>query len=398
MRYALLDIDLADPLPADLPDGIAGAGVLVRVGGRPASFGLEALRPGERPGHLIARLVARDAERHAEALLLRDLRPEAAPVSRTLTVAMCTKDHPDLVARCLERLTALRPPWAEILVIDNAPSSDATREVVASFPGVGYAREPVAGLDVARNRALALAATDWLAFIDDDAVPDHGYFEGIARAWAEHPDAGGLTGLVLPYELESEAQILFEVHGGFGRGFTQRRYGSELAGNPVYPCGAGSFGAGCNMAFSCAALRAIDGFDVALDTGRPLPGGGDLDIYYRIVRAGHVMVYEPGMAVFHQHRADLPGLKRQYWSWGLGFMAFVVKNAAADPAMKPQFRALLHWWTRHQAKRLAKAALGRGKMPFRMVAAETWGGIRGYLGEYRRSQARMRRALAGTPS
>jgi hypothetical protein len=32
-------------------------------------------------------------------------------------------------------------------------------------------------------------------------------------------------------------------------------------------------------------LLEIGGFDEALDTGKPLPGGGDLDIFYRVIRA-----------------------------------------------------------------------------------------------------------------
>jgi len=97
----------------------------------------------------------------------------------------------------------------------------------------------------------------------------------------------------MPLRLDTTAQVLFEKRNGFRRGFDKNRFGREVPGNPLYPCGAGIFGAGCNMAFRRDLLRDIGGFDEALDTGTPLPGGGDLDIFYRIIRAGHALVYEP---------------------------------------------------------------------------------------------------------
>ena len=87
---------------------------------------------------------------------------------------------------------------------------------------------------------------------------------------------------------------------------------------------------GCNMAFRRDVLLEIGGFDEALDTGAPLPGGGDLDIFYRIIRAGYVLVYEPSYMVFHEHRESVSALRRQYYTWGLGLMAFVEKSYRND--------------------------------------------------------------------
>jgi hypothetical protein len=70
----------------------------------------------------------------------------------------------------------------------------------------------------------------------------------------------------------------------------------------------------------------LGGFDEALDTGAAVPGGSDLDIFYRIIRAGHTLVYEPRFHVFHQHCRDMKSLLRQYRrSWGLGFMCYISK-------------------------------------------------------------------------
>ena len=256
--------------------------------------------------------------------------------------------------------------------------------------GVRCVREPTPGLDVARNRALSEARGDWLAFIDDDAVMDAGWHRGFARAAGVHADAGALTGLVLPFALATEAQIVFERCGGFRRGGSPLRWaGSTKPGRPYYPAGAGIFGAGCNMAFRRDVLLALGGFDPALDTGAPLPGGGDLDIFYRVLRAGHPLVYVPAMTVRHEHRDTLEALRRQYWTWGLGFMAFVAKTWGADAAARPKLRRLVGWWIGYQLRALAESLVGRGGRSPDMVLAELAGGLEGLTGTYRRSRRRM---------
>ena len=143
------------------------------------------------------------------------------------------------------------------------------------------------------------------------------------------------------------------------------------------------------MAFRRDLILELGGFDEALDTGRPLPGGGDLDMFYRVVRSGNSIVYEPTFLVFHQHRRQLAELRRQYESWGRGFMAYVSKSMNTDPEMRSIFRELVRWWWFHQASRLKESFGGRPFLTWSMVMAEMWGGAKGILGEYRRSQQRI---------
>jgi glycosyltransferase involved in cell wall biosynthesis len=353
----------------------------------------------------IVRIVAHEA---AERCLAERLREELAPASPrarmpSVTVAVCTRNRPESLARCLASLLALDPPPGdltqgfEILVVDNAPPDDRTRRTVEAAPGVRYAMEPRPGLNFGRNRALGEARGDILAFVDDDVVVDRGWLAGLHEAWSENPDAKGFTGLVLPHALDTQAQILFELRGGFRRGLDKIRYRTARQDNQLFPCGAGIFGAGANMAFDRATLLRIGGFDDALDTGPPLPGGGDLDIFYRVARTGHPFVYEPQFAVFHEHRRDLPGLRRQYWTWGLAHMAFVMKAHAEDPAYRGRLRLLVLWWFRDQCRQLARSLLGRHVLPPGMVAAELWGGVVGLFGEYSRSRRRVQRIREAHP-
>lgn len=139
------------------------------------------------------------------------------------------------------------------------------------------------------------------------------------------------------------------------------------------------------MAFRRDVLLQLGGFDDALDTGAPLPGGGDLDIFYRVVRAGYPLVYEPRYLVFHQHRREYEKLRRQYWTWGLGFMAFVVKSYQTDPSQRSKLRWLVAWWFANQLNQLQQSVRGCHVLPPPMILAELWGGVVGLFGEYPRS-------------
>ena len=400
-RYRLLDLDLQNPLPTIIfASGEVGVGLILRWRRRLVGYVLEERRGRARmTAEEVARLVSTDAAvRVLENRLREKLSPEGATVVMpSVSVAICTRNRPESLDRCLASLRALNPtPLAlvagfEVLVIDNAPPDDRTRRVAEAAPGVRYVMEPKAGLNFGRNRALQEAQGNFLAFVDDDVVVDQGWLAGLHEAWSENPDAKGFTGLVLPLALGTEAQVLFERRGGFRRGLDKIRYQGARLDNPLFPCGAGIFGAGANMAFDRATLLAIGGFDDALDTGAPLPGGGDLDIFYRVARTGFPFIYEPQFAVFHEHRRDMAGLKRQYWTWGLAHMAFVVKSQVVDKPYRARFRRLILWWFRDQFRQLVRSILGRHVLPPGMIAAELFGGIVGLCGEYGRSRRRVER-------
>ena len=398
VRYLLADVDVAQPLPhLALSPEHDGVGILVRCARRPIGFVLRALPPGTS-------LTPADLTRLVDGAANRASHDAAASATTagtpTLTAVVCTRNRPEMLARCLASLHELaQAPAAarvrlEILVVDNAPSDDRTREIVARSREARYIQAPVQGLDFARNCALREARGDFVAFFDDDVTVDGGWLDGFVAALAADPDAAAVTGPVLPYELATRAQILFEEYGGFGHRFDRIRHETARATDPLFPCKPGRVGAGCNMAVRRSLTLALGGFDEALDTGAPLPGGGDLDIFYRLLRAGHAIVNEPQCLVFHQHRRLYTELRHQMWTWGLGYMAFVAKSYRADPAQRTKFRRVVRRWFWRRSLHAALCAAGRVRRPVGLALAQLAGGVVGLFGEYPRSERRVRNLLA----
>ena len=77
------------------------------------------------------------------------------------------------IDRCIRGLLAQDLPATqlEILMVDNN-SSDRSADIVARYPQVQLLRESKQGAYAARNRALAQARGDVIAFTDPDCVPE----------------------------------------------------------------------------------------------------------------------------------------------------------------------------------------------------------------------------------
>jgi glycosyltransferase involved in cell wall biosynthesis len=276
---------------------------------------------------------------------------------------------------------------AEILLVDNASPDDRTREVTEEFPSVRYIWEPRRGLDWARNRALAEARTAVVAFTDDDALVHPGWVDGLLRAFRDEPEAVIVTGLVLPAELATPAQILFEGRGGFGRGLERKWFSRGLRSGslePAFDVVTGSAGAGANMAVRRQRLCDLGGFDLALDVGTPSGGGGDLEALFRVVAAGDLVVYEPSAVVRHRHRASMADLTRQRRGDGTGtYSIFLGAGSRCGPAIRRRFLGLALWWlAKRHLRRAICSVLWPELWPPSLVAAEIRGVLDATFGRY----------------
>jgi GT2 family glycosyltransferase len=321
-------------------------------------------------------------------------------VAPDVCAAICTHDRPDLLRRALRSLEGqLRSP-AEILVVDNAPGGGATRELVrGEFPSVRYVMEPVPGLDFARNRALRETSREIVAFMDDDVVADPGWAGAIQDVFRESGRIAVCTGKVNALSLETEGERLFEANGGFARGEGRIRLPGDREKRLLHGMRAPliawsiSVGAGCSFAVRRRTIIDMGGFDEALDLGGPLPGGGDLDILWRVLDAGHEVVYEPSVKARHGHRKEIEASIRQIVEHNRSLVAMLVKSAAlARGGGRAAVIAFLAWRLVKPGVRLVARIAGRDPLPAGALL-RLWGGSWRGLGSYaaaRRLAERLR--------
>lgn len=272
------------------------------------------------------------------ALFLDDAPPE-------LTVLIPSRERAERLERCVRSILACDYPAErrEVLVVDNNPATEATRRLcdrlAAEGERVRYEREDAPGSASARNRGLEVARTEIVAMTDDDTIADRNWLAEVALAFERHPEAICVSGLLVPAELDTEAQWHFEQYGGFTRGFETRVFdlSEHRVADPLYPWTAGVFGTGNNFSFRREPLLAIGGFDPALGNGTPALGGVDSEVLLRTILTGNTIVYEPRAFLHHAHRADADSLRRQVHAYGVGLTAYYLKTLHDNPGLAWDF-------------------------------------------------------------
>lgn len=336
-----------------------------------------------------------------EKVLRRSAVPPAMDIAGKpgVCVAICTRNRTEKLGRSLRSVMVQTLPPEEMLVVDNAPDDHSTQTLVRQeFPTARYVREPVPGLDYARNRALAETSMEIVAFIDDDAVAGSGWVEGIRSVFLEGDRIAVCTGKVEAFSLETEGERLFEANGGFARGddriclpADRRR---RLRGLPApLIAWAISVGSGCSLAVRRTYILEMGGFDEALDLGPALPGGGDLDILWRALDAGYEIVYDPSVQAYHEHRKQVDAAVTQILEHNRSLIAMLTKSAVTTRnSSRAVVLAFLLWRLLKPGVRLLRRMAGRDPLPGEVLLRMWWSCVRG-LGSYpaaRRLAARRR--------
>jgi GT2 family glycosyltransferase len=226
----------------------------------------------------------------------------ADPYQPSCTVVICTRNRPAELDRCLEAISRLDYQKFDTLVVDNAPSSDLARQVAARW-GAQYLLEPVVGLSRARNSGAHACATELVAYLDDDCVPERDW---LAALVAEFRDAAvvAVTGAVHPLGFVRNASVSDELLAGYAPSGEWKRLDR---GKPFWfeMASFGGMGDGGNMALRRAVFEAWAGFDERLGRGAPIPGAEEHSAFASLIEAGYAIVYTPASIVYHPHPMSL---------------------------------------------------------------------------------------------
>jgi len=197
---------------------------------------------------------------------------------RTITVCVCTFRRPAMLARLLEKLAEQRSDGRfrlAAVVCDNDGAQSA-RPVVEEFARrvafpVAYTHEPEQNIALARNRALAAAGGEFVAFIDDDEFPVADWLLRMLETCEEF-SAAGVLGPVRPHFDQEPPRWL--IDGGFCE-------------RPEYPSGRVLGWEETRTGNVLFRRRMVEG--MAEPFRRELgTGGEDKDFFMRMMQQGHV--------------------------------------------------------------------------------------------------------------
>jgi hypothetical protein len=187
-----------------------------------------------------------------------------------------------------------------------------------------------------------------------------------------------VTGNVAPAELSEASQRLFEAYGGLGRGTEPLRVDHEWFWSFRGAVPTWLLGATANAAFRATIFAdpEIGLMDEALGAGTPTGCSEDTYVFYKVLRAGHAIVYEPRAWVWHHHRADMPALRRQIYAYAKGHVAYQLRTLMRDGDLRALARLCVQLPVVY-AGRIRARLRDRHEYPLRLVALEIAGTLAG---------------------
>ncbi len=228
-----------------------------------------------------------------------------------LSVAISTRDRPEALARCLEALRRCRTLPAEVVVADQS-TGPATREVVSAHTSpdlpIHWVPGGTRGLAEAQNAAFRQVKMPLVAVTDDDCIPAPDWVTIIESEFASDPRLALVGGRVTPLEPAGMNRFPVALRGGMER----RAFEGRSA-----PWNVGS---GNNFAIRREWFARVGGCDERLGPGTPGLGALDMDLFYRVLRAGGRALYVPDAVVEHERTTRRGRLERR-WTYGHGMGA-----------------------------------------------------------------------------
>jgi succinoglycan biosynthesis protein ExoM len=197
-----------------------------------------------------------------------------------ISLCIATYQRPERLGALLDDLVKQQHLPREVVVVDNDATGSARavverrRERGTPFP-IHYDIQPVKNISLTRNRTVALASHDWIAFIDDDERAPTGWLKKLSEA-AIHCNADGVLGPVEPI-VPANAPAWIQ-HGSFYDWWRMKTCA-------VIPPNKLRFG---NVLLRAALLRATP---APFDPNYGLTGGEDGDLLGRLAQQGARIVW-----------------------------------------------------------------------------------------------------------
>ncbi len=224
-------------------------------------------------------------------------------MGRSISVIIPVRDSESTIEKCLTSIKALNYPQEniEIIVIDDG-SNDNTPNILKNINGIKILHTAGIGPSSARNLGIKEATGEFIAFTDADCIVGKNWINGLLKGFTSE-DIASVGGNQLSPDDESpfghRVQIFLKIMGFLG-GYTKwAKNIVETRHNPT-----------CNSMYRKSIFDKIGNFDEKLWPGE------DVDIDYRIRKAGLKIVYNPEAIVYHYRPNSLLKFASMMYRYG----------------------------------------------------------------------------------
>jgi glycosyltransferase involved in cell wall biosynthesis len=236
-------------------------------------------------------------ERHIKNSFIVPPTPASTPSSKPVSIVLCTQKDGTFLQPTLDAISMLQYPHYEVIVVGPRKSSEYPAE--ETNRRIQYV-EGRGGLNSARNRGIEAASHDIIAFIDDSTRVDPCWLQVLADAISRSATAS-VTGYVAPLVWNRTAQTFIDENFIWVRNRFQPQVFRQTDGTDQELAGPGKFGSGSNMAFQREAFTTCGLFNTKLDVSDWSEDAGTDEMFYRLLKSGRTVSYEPSMLTWRNH-------------------------------------------------------------------------------------------------
>jgi hypothetical protein len=372
----VLDVELSQPLPTL---GVKGsyygeALLLVRLHGYPIAqvvVGLEQPLSAEALAadlwHGLAPSINTFLKRHGLAPATRLSDPhlhdlvlslgaklEAFRSKAPLASVVIYGHQAESLEACLSSVFTLDYPNFEVILVDRSPATTKIKQIAEKMQAAGLLFHPLSPVRLAN--VLEHVSGEFVAFLDGNAVADRSWLLELGRAFAREKKVAAVSGLVVPAELEYQAQVWAET-------LRQQNRAYSFTPHPFVkrPFSLLSLSAKNNTAFRTSLLRKA--------------GKGSRELLLELLMAGHTVLYQPSALTRQYYPRDVASLRFHLYKQGAELGAALLASLHKHPSLYLELGGLLQEALTSLAKPHKENTLAT--LPNTVRAAQRQGFLRG---------------------